>query len=128
MQRGMLLAASIVLALCAPPLHAASKRFHDIFRVDRVSASIVQNRLVVEASGAVSSGGWSHPRLRAKPSAPEAAILTLDFITDPPSSKRVVIQELLPVSATIRLPLPKYGTVAVSVVSQSNTITTEIRR
>lgn len=107
---------------------AAASHFRDIYRVDRVSAYVEKNRLVVEASGAVNSGGWSHPRLRVKPSAPEAHVLEMDFIADPPSPKRVVIQQTLPIATRLTAGLPKYGTFAVSIASQTNTITTEIRR
>ena len=128
MHRELVLAAGVALALSVASVHASAKHLHEIYRVDRVSASIVGNRLVIEASGAVSSGGWGGPRLHVKPSPSEAHVLEIDFVADPPSPKRVVIEEVLPVSAILRLPLPKYGTFAVSVTSQTNTITTEIRR
>ena len=128
MHRGLVLVACFALALSAPPLSAATKRLHTIYRVDRVSASVENDRVLVVASGAVNSGGWSHARLHMKPSVSEADVLEMDFVADPPSTRRVVIEEVLPVSATLRLPLPKRALVAVSVTSQTNTITTEIRR
>jgi len=128
MRRGALLAASaLVLVGCG--LHSASAaRPRLVFRIDKISAMVDGSTLTIDASGAVQSGGWSRPRLRAKPSAPEAPVLQVEFVADPPSPKRIVINELLPIRAEFRGPLPKYGTVAVTVGSQTNEITTQIRR
>jgi hypothetical protein len=115
----------LALALSAPA--SARPRAQLVYRIDSVSAAIVDGRLVVDVSGAVSSGGWKKPKLRAKPSAPEAHVLQMDLIAEPPSPKRVVIQALLPVHAEAKLPLPKYGIVAVSAASQTNEVTAEIR-
>jgi hypothetical protein len=51
----------------------------------------------------------------------------MEFYAEPPPPKHVVIQELLPISAELRMGLPKYGTVAVSVSSETNEIATQIR-
>lgn len=115
----------LALALSAPAF--SRPRAQLVYRIDSVSAAIIDGKLVVDVSGAVSSGGWSKPKLRAKPSAPEAHVLQMDFLAEPPSPKHVVIQELLPVKAEAKLPLPKYGTVAVSATSQTNEVTAEIR-
>jgi hypothetical protein len=127
MRRGAL---AISLALCALFRSDAFGAVHarPIYRVDKVSAFIEGTKLVIDANGAVDTGGWTHMRLRAKPSVPEAHVLELDFVADPPSPKKIVIQELLPVRAELRTNLPHYGTVAVSVISQTNAITAQIRQ
>src|SRR5579872_6089852 len=126
MRRGALVFASALALLVAVPSAGAS-RVRLVYRVDRLSAYIQGNKMIVDASGAVSTGGWSHARLRAKPSLPEAHVLALEFVASPPSAKKVVIQVLLPVKAQLKTGLPHYGTVAVSVIAQTNEITTEIR-
>jgi hypothetical protein len=127
MRRGAILVGSLTLALALSAPAVARPRSQLVYRIDSVSAAIVDGKLVVDVNGAVNSGGWKKPRLRAKPSAPEAHVLQMEFLADPPSAKRVVIQELLPVHVETKLPLPKYGTVAVSAISQTNEIAAEIR-
>jgi hypothetical protein len=127
MRWGAVVIAGVCLAIACNTCAFGAPRSRLVYRVDRVSAEVRNNKLVVSASGAVNSGGWRHPHLYAKPSPPEAPILELEFYADPPSSKRVVIQELLPISAELRMGLPKYGTVAVSVSSETNEIATQIR-
>jgi len=128
MHRGAFLFVALMLALASSTQTLARPaRTQLVYRVDSVSAAIVNGKLVVDVSGAVNSGGWHKPRLRVKPSAPEARVLEMDFIATPPSSKHVFIQELMPVHVQIKLPLPKYGTVAVSAAAQTNSIAAEIR-
>ena len=126
--RGALLVASALAALGCGLHSAIAARPHLIFRIDKVSAMVDGSTLTIDASGAVQSGGWSRPRLRTKPSAPETPVLWVEFVADPPPPKRIVINELLPIKAELRAPLPKYGTVAITVGSQTNEITTQIRR
>ncbi len=127
MRRGAILVGSLMLAFALSVPALARSRTQLVYRVDSVSAAIVGGKLVVDVSGAVNSGGWRKPRLRVKPSAPEAHVLEMDFIAEPPSPRRVVIQELLPVHAQAKLKLPTYGTVAVSANSQTNSVAAEIR-
>ena len=127
MRRKAIFVAGCALAL-SQPVAGASSRSHEILRVDRVSASIDNSQLVIDAAGAVGSGGWDHPRLRIVKASLPAPILAVEFLADPPTPHRVVIEELLPVKATLAVRLPKTSVVAVSVASQTNTITTEIRR
>lgn len=99
-----------------------------VYRIDRVTASIAKKHLVITVDGAVETGGWQRARLVAKPSAPEAPVLSFNFVADPPKPKQVVIQALLPVHVTLTRGLPRYGTVAVEVVARTNEITTQITR
>jgi hypothetical protein len=127
MRWGAFLVAGLCLAVVGDTCAAGAPRSRLVYRVDRVSAEVQNNILVVNVSGAVRSGGWHRPRLRAKPSPPEAPILELEFYADPPPAKHVVIQELLPISTELKMGLPKYGTVGVSVSSETNEIATQIR-
>ncbi len=122
-----LLGAAFALAFVMNSSGLAATRYRLVYRVDNVSAAIEGRKLVVRANGAVSSGGWRRPRLLLKPSRPEASILHMDLVADPPPANRVVVQELLPVHAQVTTALPKYGTVAVSVASQTNEVTAQIR-
>lgn len=126
MRWGVILVAGIILALDARAIAAPHAHLAD--RVDRVSAAVEDGKLVIDVNGAVSSGGWTHPRLRLKPSAPEAHIIALALLADPPPPRRVVLQALLPVDAEIKLAAPRSNIVGVSVTSQTNEITTQIRR
>lgn len=127
MRWGAFLVAGLCLAITCDMRASGASRSRLVYRIDRVSAVVVDKKLVVEVSGAVRSGGWHHPRLRAKASPPEASVLEMEFYADPPPPKRVVIQELLPIATELKTGLPKYGTVAVSVSSETNEITTQIR-
>ena len=129
MRRWALLVVGALAALAVGIPPAVATRSHLVFRIDKISASIEGTKLTIEASGAVQTGGWTHPRLKPiKPSASEAPTLRMEFVADPPPQNRVVISALLPIKAEFQGPLPKYGTVAVSVNSQTNEITTQIRR
>jgi hypothetical protein len=128
MRRGALLVVSALAALGCGLHSAVAARPHLVFRIDKVSAMVEGGTLTIDASGAVQSGGWSHPRLRTKPSAPETPVLQVEFVADPPPPKRIVINALLPIKAEFRGPFPKNSTVAITVGSQTNEITTQIRR
>ena len=124
--RNLLAAAvlSVLVAATATDAVAGSKL---IFKVDRVTATTVGNHLVVSATGAVNSGGWSEPRLRLQePHVPESDTEVIEFFATPPRANEVVIQALLPVSVTAKLPLPHYATVQVEVVAESNSVTAPI--
>lgn len=127
MRRGALLVASALAAFACMFSQANAAKQRLVFRIDKVTAVTEGTRLTVDASGAVQTGGWSHPRLRPKPSAPEAHVFQMEFLAEPPPPKRIVINELLPIKVEYRGPLPKYGTFAISVISQTNEITTQIR-
>lgn len=97
-----------------------------VFRIDRVTATIVHRKLIVDVSGAVPTGGWQHPRLRTKPTPPEARYMVVELVASPPPPNHVVIQALLPVRARIQLKLPHYAVTAVKVIARTNAVMTEI--
>ena len=122
-----LIFASALLALAAATATGAGAASQLVYRVDAVTAKTVNNHLVVTASGAVSSGGWSRPRLHLTAHVAEAADQVIEFQASPPLGNSVVIQALLPVSTTAVFPLPHYGTIRIKVVSQSNAVTAPIQ-
>lgn len=112
-----LAAATATASLAAPKL---------VYRIDSVTAKIVKGHLVVLAKGAVTSGGWTRPRLHLLPHAAEAPIQVIEFQASPPLDNAVVIQALLPIETTAVFPLPHYGTVTVKVKAESNTVSVGI--
>src|SRR6185503_5711949 len=78
-----------------------------VYKVDSVSASVPKgtNKLVVNASGAVRTGGWEKPRLKVKEvSAPDDTMIIV-FVALPPPPKSTVVQAVLPVQATVTVPM-----------------------
>lgn len=107
---------------------AAAAGLRPIFKVDSAAVSIKGEQMTIIASGAVSTGGWDKPRLRAKPHKPEAAELDFEFVAVPPPSDETVIQALVPVTATLTTHLPPYGVTQIRVDAQTNSTTAEITR
>ena len=121
MRRAILCAAFLGLAAATATAGAAAPAL--VFKVDKVTAAIVRNHLVVRADGAVKSGGWTAPRLHLKDvRVPEGDTETFEFQATPPASGAVVIDALLPITATAVFPLPRYATVQVKVMAQSNAV------
>ncbi len=118
---------AFALALAAVTATAAHGDPKPVARVDTVTAGILNNRLVVSASGAVASGGWTQPRLHLEPRQPGSDTDVITFLATPPLADAVVIQALLPIVTTAVFPLPRTGTVQVKVVSESNAVTAPIR-
>ncbi|MEJ0025414.1 MAG: hypothetical protein WDN01_05240 [Rhizomicrobium sp.] len=119
--------AAAIFALGAATATAADAAPTLVFKVDKVTAAIVRNHLVVSATGAVRTGGWRQPRLHMREfHIPESDTEIIEFLASPPAAGAVVIQALLPVTATAVFPLPRYATVQVKVVSETNSITAPI--
>ena len=114
-----LVAATATGAVAAPKL---------IYQVDGVTVSIDHGQMVVTATGAVNSGGWTQPHLQRKAVHPaESDTEEFEFVATPPPSDTAVIQALLPVSAIGRFPLPRYGAMQVKVDAESNSATAPLR-
>ena len=100
-----------------------------VYRIDRVTATVAHNHLIIVARGAVSTGGWVKPLLRLhEVSAAEAAMLEVEFVATPPRHRAAVAHAILPVSARLSAPLPHYAIVQVKIVSQTNSVTVPITR
>ena len=123
-----LIIAAVLSALTAATATSAAAAQKLIYKVDQVTATTVGNRLVVTATGAVNSGGWTSPRLHLKEiHMPESDTEVIEFLATPPRADAVVVQALLPVSVTAKLSLPRYATVQVKVVAETNSVTAPIR-
>ena len=100
-----------------------------VYRIDRATATVAHNRLVIVARGAVSTGGWLKPLLRShEASASEVATLVVEFLATPPRHRAAVAHAILPVSARLAAPLPRYAIAQVKIVSQTNSVTVPITR
>ncbi|MGC9954957.1 MAG: hypothetical protein ABSD21_11850 [Rhizomicrobium sp.] len=100
-----------------------------VYRIDRATATIEHNRIVITARGAVSTGGWMKPLLRLhEASAAEAGTLDVEFVATPPRHRAAVAQVILPVSARLAARLPHTGVVQVKIVSQTNVVTVPVTR
>lgn len=97
-----------------------------IYKVDSVAASIQGKKLTIIAAGAVSTGGWSKARLRLKPHKPEADTLEYEFVATPPAPDAMVVQALIPVSATLVTKLPPYGVTRVKINAETDSATANI--
>ena len=94
-----------------------------IYRIDRVTATVAHNHLVIAARGAVSTGGWVNPQLRVhETSAAEPATLEVEFMATPPRHRAAVAHAILPVGARLTAQPPYYGIVQVKIVSQTNSV------
>ena len=126
MRRTILAAALVALAAATAPAAAAGSPSL-VYKIDRATAAIVRNHLVVTAMGAVKSGGWTLPRLHLKEfRIPESDTEVIEFLSMPPLPGAVVIQALLPVTTTAVFPLPHYAVTQVKVVSETNSVTVPI--
>ena len=122
------MATLVLLALPAgaqPPSRAPANPPQPIARVDSLIATLDRGKVLIQARGAVNSGGWRQARLR--PGKGDAHTIVVEFVATPPDGNRAVIEGLLPIHAAITLGLRR-GVVAVRVISASNEITTEILR
>ena len=113
-------ALALLLLTALPALAAPEKR---VWRVDSVIATQAGGTVVVEVKGAVQSGGWSRPRLKAGHG--DARTLVVEFLAQPPSPGTVVIEGLLPVTARITINAA-HGAVAVKALGQANEVTAQI--
>jgi hypothetical protein len=122
-----LIVAAALSALAAATATASAAESRLIYKVDRVTATTVRNQMIVTATGAVNSGGWTSPRLHMKEfRIPESDTEVIEFLATPPRGHEVVIQALLPVTVTAKFTLPHYATVQVKVLAESNSVIAQI--
>lgn len=103
-----------------------------VFKIDSVTASVAAgapHKLVINAKGAVRTGGWENPRLRVKQiTVPESDTMTVIFVALPPPPTSMVVEAILPVQATITVPMPKGHITTVKVASETNSVSAKIGR
>jgi hypothetical protein len=118
-----------VHAMAAPVRPAAPPAVPDkpVARIDSLIATAKNGRILIQAKGAVTGGGWTHIALKpAKPASPaDAHTLVVEFVGIPPPPSEAVVPGLLPAAASLTVKTRK-GLVAVRAISAANEITTQI--
>lgn len=121
----LLAAASLAVApAVAAELKPAAKR---VYRVDTVIATAKGkgrvHTVVIQAKGAVESGGWRNARLHLLKN--DGHTLTLEFLAEPPPPDMTVIEALVPLSAQTAI-RTRHAIAAVQVEAAANTVTAQI--
>ncbi len=113
---------TIVLAtlLCATPALAAEKR---VFRIDSLIASQKNGIILLQAKGAVPTGGWSKPRLHVMHG--DGHTITIEFLATAPPPGMTVIDALVPVTANLEV---KGRATSVHVLADENEMTSQVLR
>jgi len=98
-----------------------------VARLDSLIATEKNGRILIQAKGAVTGGGWTHVALKpAKPTPPaDTHTLVVEFVGVPPPPGEAVIPGLLPAVASLTVKARR-GLVAVRAISAANEITTQI--
>jgi hypothetical protein len=112
------------MLLAAPAFNAAAlgadKR---VYKVDSVIATAKGKTVVIQAKGAVTSGGWKNARLHLVRS--DGKTLVVEFIATPPPPDMTVIEVLVPMEASLTL-RPRSGVATVQVMAEVNDVTTQL--
>jgi hypothetical protein len=115
------LSLAIVCALfCASPAFAVERR---VLRIDGLIASRKNGVIILQAKGAVQSGGWTKPRLRVMHG--DGRTITVEFLAVSPPPGMTVIDALVPVTAQARV---KGRATSVHVIADQNEITSQVLR
>lgn len=109
-----------VLLLSAAPAVAADKR---VFRIDSLIATQKGGQVILQAKGAVQTGGWSKPRLHLIRN--DGHVMTVEFLATPPPPEMTVIDALVPVTATAQF---RGRAGSVHVEADENEITSQVLR
>ena len=108
----------------APAPSQATPTDRRIYKVDSVVATVKGRVLVIEAKGAVRSGGWRDGRLH-RIHASEPGTVAVEFVATPPSPDMTVIEGLVPISASLKLPAGR-KLATVRAVAEANEVTSQI--
>jgi hypothetical protein len=103
---------------CASPAFAAERR---VLRIDGLLASRKNGVILLQAKGAVQSGGWTRPRLHVMHG--DGRTITVEFLATPPPSGMTVIDALVPVTADARV---RGRASSVHVLADQNEITSQV--
>ncbi|HKD47455.1 MAG TPA: hypothetical protein VKB67_07195 [Rhizomicrobium sp.] len=104
----------------AVPANSAEKR---VLRIDSLIATRKGGQIVLQAKGAVSTGGWSRARLHLLHS--DSRVMTVEFVATPPPPEMTVIDGLVPMTATAMF---KGRAESVHVQADANEITSQVLR
>ena len=108
----------IAALVAASPALAADKR---VLRIDSLTASQKDGAILVQAKGAVSSGGWTKPHLHLVRG--DGHTVALEFLAAPPPPGMTVIDGLVPVTATLSI---KGRATSIHVEAEENEITSQV--
>jgi len=106
------------LLLAAAPAAAAEKR---VFRIDGLIATQKNGVILLQAKGAVPTGGWTKPRLHVMHG--DGRTLTVEFLATQPPPGMTVIDAVVPVAASIEV---KGRTTSVHVLADENEMTSQV--
>ena len=106
------------LLLAAAPAAAAEKR---VFRIDGLIATQKNGVILLQAKGAVPTGGWTKPRLHVMHG--DGRTLTVEFVATQPPPGMTVIDAVVPVAASIEV---KGRATSVHVLADENEMTSQV--
>ncbi len=104
--------------LCAHPAFASERR---VLRIDSLLASRKGGVILLQAKGAVPTGGWTRPRLHVMHG--DGRTITVEFLATPPPPGMTVIDALVPVTASVAV---KGRAASVHVLAEENEVTSQV--
>ena len=110
----------IALSLVAGPASATEKR---VFRIDSLIATQKDGNIILQAKGAVPTGGWTKPRLHVVHG--DGHTLTVEFLATTPPPGMTVIDAVVPVTASAEI---KGHALSVHVLADENEMTSQVLR
>src|SRR5882757_962346 len=117
MKFSFFLSAACALFIAVPAV-AAEKR---VFRIDSLIATQKDGVILLQAKGAVETGGWTKPRLHVMHG--DGRTITVEFLATAPPPGMTVIDALVPVSASVAM---KGRATSVHVLADENEITSQV--
>jgi hypothetical protein len=108
------------LSIATAPVSAAEKR---VFRIDGLIATQKKGAILLEAKGAVPTGGWTKPRLHVMHG--DGHTLTVEFLATPPPLGMTVIDAVVPMAASVEI---KGRATSVHVLADENEMTSQVLR
>jgi hypothetical protein len=100
-----------------------------VLKADNVTVTVTpKHRLVIIATGAVRSGGWSNPQLRAAKRGDDPYTLVFDLVATPPPANAIVIEAIMPVQASETIAMPPSSITQIKVDSETGSATATIDR
>jgi len=115
---------SLLLVLaCAGPVLAADRHAGDkrVYKIDSVIATRKGAAILVQAKGAVQTGGWKNARLHVIHS--DKTTVTVEFVAAPPPAGMTVIAALVPVEAAAQI---RGRAPSVRVLAEANEMTAQV--
>lgn len=109
-----------IFLLSTAPAFATDKR---VFRIDSLIATQKGREIILQAKGAVQTGGWSKARLHLVHN--DGHVMTVEFLATPPPPEMTVIDGLVPVTATAQF---RSHAESVHVQADENEITSQVLR